>query len=41
MSEAEIKAMPLFSDLGEEVYLPTPIKDYPLKSFLRLHELDE
>jgi SAM-dependent methyltransferase len=41
MSEAEIKAMPLFSDMGEEVYLPTPIKDYPLKSFLRLHELDE
>lgn len=41
MSEAEIKEMPLFSDLGEEVYLPTPIKDYPLKSFLRLHELDE
>lgn len=40
MSEAEIKSMPLFSDLGEEVYLPTPVKDHQPKSFLKLYELD-
>ena len=40
MSEAEIKSMPLFSDLGDEVYLPTPVRDYQLKSFLKLYELD-
>ena len=28
----------LFSDLGEEAFLPTPIKEYPLTHFLKLAE---
>ncbi len=30
----------LFSDLGEEAFIPDPIKEYPLTHFLRLHEHD-
>lgn len=29
----------LFSDLGEDVFIPTPIKEYPLTHYLRLSEL--
>lgn len=36
ISHAAIKETPLFSDLGEEVFLPQPIKDYPLTHYLRL-----
>ena len=28
----------LFSDLGENAFIPTPIKDYPLKHYLKLYE---
>ena len=30
----------LFSDLGEEVFIPDPIKEYPLTHFLKLSEHD-
>jgi hypothetical protein len=33
---AGLKGMPLFSDLGEEVFIPEPVKDYPLTHYLRL-----
>ena len=29
----------LFSDLGEDVFIPTPIKEYPLTNFLKISEL--
>lgn len=29
----------LFSDLGEDVFIPTPIKEYPLTHYLKLSEL--
>ncbi|MFV0389260.1 MAG: hypothetical protein ACK5NT_10965 [Pyrinomonadaceae bacterium] len=29
----------LFSDLGDEVFIPTPIKDFPLQSFYTLGEV--
>ncbi len=28
----------LFSDLGDDAFIPTPIKDYPLKHYLKLYE---
>ncbi len=33
-----IKEMPLFSDLGDDVFIPEPLKEYPLVHFLRLFE---
>ena len=29
----------LFSDLGEDVFIPTPTKEYPLTHYLKLSEL--
>ncbi len=31
-----MKELPLFSDLGEDVFIPQPVKEYPLTHFLRL-----
>jgi len=31
------KELPLWSDMGEDVFIPTPIKDYPPMHFLRLN----
>ncbi|WP_457594064.1 DNA methyltransferase [Hydrogenimonas sp.] len=31
----------LFSDMGEEVFIPDPVREYPATHFLRLHEHDE
>lgn len=31
------KKLPLWSDLGEEVFIPTPVKDYPPVHFLALN----
>jgi SAM-dependent methyltransferase len=31
-----MKELPLFSDLGEDVFIPEPVKDYPLIHFMRL-----
>lgn len=30
----------LFSDLGEDVFLPTPVKEYPLTHFLKIVDVD-
>jgi hypothetical protein len=38
LHSAETNALPLFSDLGEDVYLPNPMRDYPLAHFKRLYE---
>src|SRR3989338_8532124 len=35
LDHAAIKELPLFSDLGEDVFIPTPVKEYPLIHFLR------
>jgi len=40
LNREEIKGLPLFSDLGEEVFLPRPEKDYPLTHFLKIYEHD-
>ncbi|GAB1365905.1 type III restriction endonuclease subunit M [Candidatus Cloacimonadaceae bacterium] len=31
------KELPLWSDMGEEVFIPTPVKDYPPVNFLKLN----
>lgn len=36
IDRADSQALPLFSDLGDEAYLPEPVKDYPLVHFLAL-----
>lgn len=41
IDRADSQALPLFSDLGEEAYLPEPVKDYPLAHFLELASQEE
>jgi hypothetical protein len=35
-----IKELPLFSDLGEDVFIPKPQKEYPLVHFLRITDVE-
>lgn len=39
LAREAIKAMPLFSDLGEDVVIPTPEREYPPTHFLKLADL--
>jgi len=41
LEHENIKALPLFSDLGEDVFIPTPEKDYPLIYFLRVADAEQ
>ena len=34
-----VKELPLFSDLGEDVFIPTPFKEYPLIHFLKVADV--
>ncbi|PIR17175.1 MAG: restriction endonuclease subunit M [Deltaproteobacteria bacterium CG11_big_fil_rev_8_21_14_0_20_49_13] len=36
LSHAATKELPLFSDLGEDVFIPDPVKEYPVTHFLRI-----
>ena len=36
-----LKEMPLFSDLGEDVFIPTPEKDYAPIHFLNVADVDK
>ena len=36
LSHEAIRGTPLFSDLGEDVFIPEPIKEYPLTNYLRI-----
>lgn len=38
--QSENNALPLFSDTGEDIFIPKPIKEYPLIHFLRLYDAD-
>ena len=40
LAHETIKAMPLFSDLGEDVFIPTPEKEYPPTHFLKVADVD-
>ena len=35
------KDLPLFSDLGDDVFIPTPVKEYPLVHFLEVADAPE
>ncbi len=35
-----IKELPLFSDLGDDVFIPTPMKEYPLTHFLKVADVE-
>ncbi len=41
LAHEAIKEMPLFSDLGEDVFIPTPEKEYPPTHFLKVAEVVE
>jgi hypothetical protein len=34
LGHEQIRSLPLFSDLGKDVFIPKPVKDYPLVHFL-------
>lgn len=36
LEHESIKELPLFSDLGEDVFIPTPLREYPLTHFLEV-----
>jgi hypothetical protein len=41
LAHEAIKEMPLFSDLGEDVFIPTPEKEYPPIHFLTVADVDK
>jgi len=41
LEHAAIKELPLFSDLGEDVFIPNPVKEYPLTHFLEVADVDK
>lgn len=41
LSHARMKELPLFSDLGEDVFVPTPIKEFPVIHFLRVADVEQ
>lgn len=41
LQHESIKETPLFSDLGDEAFIPTPLKDYPLTHFLEIANVSE
>jgi len=41
LDHAAMKELPLFSDLGEDVFLPRPKKEYPLTHFLEVADVDK
>ena len=41
LEHAAIKELPLFSDLGEDVFIPKPVKEYTLTHFLEVVDVDK
>ena len=41
LDHAAIKELPLFSDLGDDVCIPKPVKEYPLIHFLRVADAEK
>lgn len=39
ISQASMQELPLFSDLGEEVFIPQPVREYPLVHFLKVADV--
>lgn len=41
LEHESMKELPLFSDLGEDVFIPSPVKEYPLTHFLEIADADK
>lgn len=41
LNHAAIKELPLFSDLGDDVFIPKPVKEYPLINILRVADAEK
>lgn len=41
IESADLNSLPMFSDLQEEVWIPKPVKEYPLCSFLKIKEMED
>lgn len=41
LNREAVKELPLFSDLGDDAFIPTPEKDYPLTHFLKVADVEE
>jgi SAM-dependent methyltransferase len=41
LDHAAVKELPLFSDLGEDVFIPTPLTEYPLTHFLEVADAEQ
>lgn len=41
LAHERMKELPLFSDLGEDVFIPTPEKEYPPTHFLEVADVDK
>ena len=40
VEQASMRELPLFSDLGEETFIPTPVAEYPPVHFLKIGEVN-
>ncbi|MFH0775636.1 MAG: DNA methyltransferase [bacterium] len=41
LSHARMRELPIFSDLGEDVFIPTPVKEFPVIHFLRVADVEQ
>jgi len=41
LDHAAMRELPLFSDLGEDVFIPSPVKEYPLTHFLKVTDVEQ
>lgn len=41
LEHESMKELPMFSDLGEDVFIPTPVKEYPLIHFLEVADVSQ
>ena len=41
LDHAKMKEMPLFSDLGEDVFIPTPVREFPVVHFLKVADAEQ
>jgi len=41
LDHAAMTELPLFSDLGDDVFIPTPLKEYPLTHFLEIADAEQ
>lgn len=40
VQHGSMRELPLFSDLGEDAFIPTPLKEYPLVHFLKVADVE-